>query len=293
MTVYADVLFVVNWSLDFLTLYITGRLMSLSMGIVRMCLAASIGAVFAVAALIFDMEGAVYISSFCAVCGLMCACAYRCAGLFTYFTSSVLLFSVGSALGGAVTAIYSLSDGYRDSLDGGKNEGGILIVLFAVTAAAAVSAGARIAKRRLFTVKRKVTVTVGGISRTVSALSDSGSFLCDPISGRPALVVRAESLTDLLPPEVIAAALSTDPVHAAENLSRNVIGRIRMIPVSGLAGSGILLGYRPDLVTVGEGREKRSYDCIIAVSGSSRDFSGCDAILPAEFFIKGDALYEK
>ena len=284
MTVYADVLFVVNWSLDFVTLYITGRLMSLSMGVFRMCLSASIGASFAVLALVLDMDGVVYILSSVAVCGFMCACAYRRAGVFTYVTSSILLFSVGSALGGAMTAIYSLGDGYRDSLSDGEKEGGVLVILIAVTAFLLVSLGARIAKRRFFLKKQKITVTVNGKTKTITALSDSGSFLCDPISGRPALIVRADAMNELIPDEVIAAAVSKDPVAGAEKLLVGELCRVRMIPVTGVAGGGILLGYRPDLVTVGVGGRARSFDCILAITGVERDFSGCDAIMPVGLF---------
>lgn len=281
MTVYADVLFIVNWSLDFVTLYITGRLMSLSMVTWRVCLSATIGAAFATAALIFDMDGVVYGVASLAVCGLMCVCAYKKAGAFGYFGASVLMFAVGSALGGAMTAISSLGNGYRDSLDGGK-EGGVLIFSVAATAAAITAAAGRLAGRRSFVGTRRVTVTDGGRSRTLSALADSGSFLREPLSGRPALVVRANAVAEVLPSEVITAALAIDSALAVESIAPSLLSKVRILPVSGVAGNGILLGYRPDEVTVATRRGNRNVDCFLAISRTDGDFGGHDAIIPAE-----------
>ncbi len=281
VTVYADVLFIVNWSLDFVTLYITGRLMSLSMVTWRMCLSASLGAAFATAALIFDMDGVVYGVASVAVCGSMCVCAYKKAGAFGYFGASVLMFAVGSALGGAMTAISSVGRGYRDSLNGGT-EGGELLFSVAATAAAITAAAGRIAGRRSFAGTRRVTVVDGGRSRTLSALADSGSFLREPLSGRPALVVRANTVAEVLPAEVIAAALADDTALAVESISPSLLSRIRILPVSGVAGDGILLGYRPDEVTVSSHRGRRNVDCFLAISRIDGDFGGHDAIIPAE-----------
>lgn len=282
MTVYADVLFLVNWSLDLVALYITGRLMSLSMGALRVGTAAFFGALFAVAALVFDMKGGWYISASAAVSCFMCVLAYRNAGMFTCIAASVLLFSVGSALGGAMTAIYSLGNGYGNSFEESGGEAAGLIISVAVLAVAAVSSAARAAGRRIFVLKKKVTVTGLGKTRTITALSDSGSFLSDPLSGRPALIVRADSLNGIIPKEIISAAASVDVVSAAAELPAEFIGRVRILPISGISGEGFLIGYRPDLVTVGEGRRKRSFDCIIAISSSEKGFSGCDAVIPAD-----------
>ena len=63
MTVYADVLFLVNFSLDYVSLYLTSRLMSLPTRTWRLCVGAAVGAVYAVCALFWQTPEAVYIAA--------------------------------------------------------------------------------------------------------------------------------------------------------------------------------------------------------------------------------------
>ncbi len=276
MTVYADVLFLVNFSLDYVTLYITGRLMSLSSNAWRMTAASASGAAFAVSALVFDLDGWLYLVLSVLVTLLMCVCAYKRAGILGYLSAAVLLFSVGTAIGGAVSAICSIGKGYRDSLE---TDGSSDAVVFAVAAlATALTAfSARAAKRRRGAVKKRVTVTVGERSVTLDALADSGSLVKDPLSGAPVLIVRADALRGILPESVCEAAASGRPADVTVLDARDM-ARVRMIPVSGVVGSGLLIGYRPDSVVV-EGREAT---CFVAVSNEKNSFGGCDAILPSE-----------
>lgn len=280
MTVYADVLFLVNFSLDYVTLYITGRLMSHSSSALRMTAAAAAGATFAVSALVFDMKGAFYVLSSAAVTFLMCVCAYKRAGLVGYLISSILLFSVGTAIGGAVSAICSLGAGYRGALEADRNgDATVFAVAAAATLLTAISVKA--AKKRCITDKRLVRLTIDGGSLTLDALADSGSFVKDPLSGYPVLIVRADAIKAILPVAVYEAAKneSTD----VTKLEARDMARVRMIPVSGVSGNSILLGYRPDSASVEmKNGHFREISCFLALSHEKNRFGGCDAIIPSE-----------
>ncbi len=273
MTVYADVLFLVNFSLDYVTLYITGRLMSLASSTGRMVLSSAIGAVFAVSALVFDMKGALYVIMSAAVTFIMCVCAYKRAGGIGYIGAALLMFSVGTAIGGGVTAICSIGAGYRGSIEADPTEDAAVLLVAAVSAVI-TAFSARAAKRRRGVGRQKVTLTVNGSSVTLDALADSGSLVRDPLSCRPVLIVRADAVKGIMPESVYAASGTCDVTL----LDPSELTRVRMIPVSGISGRKILLGYRPDSVTVG----KREADCIIALTDEKNGFGGCDAILPAE-----------
>lgn len=281
MTVYADVLFLVNFSLDYVTLYITGRLMSHSSSLPRMAAASAAGAVYAVSALVFDLDGVFYVVLSLLVTLLMCVCAYKRAGLLGYITSAILLFSVGTAIGGAVTAICSLGAGYRGALESDPY-GDAAVFAVAALAALVTAVSARTAKRRLRRDKRRVTVNVEGRSVTLEALADSGSLIRDPLSGVPVLIVRADAVRGVLPPDVYGAAVSGS-VADVTSLDAKSLTRVRMLPVSGVIGDGLLIGYRPDSVTVPCGRTEREVSCFLALSPEKNGFGGCDAILPSEF----------
>ena len=276
MTVYADILFIVNFSLDYVSLYITGRLMSLPLRMWRLCAAAALGAVYAVTALFFDMPEVLYITVTLGVSCVMCMCAYRCRGAVGCVSASILLFSVGCALGGAMTALYSLGAGYEDSRSGETSTGGAM-VLVAAMATAAVAVGGRISRSRRGVRVERVTVTVGDRAVSLDALYDSGNLLRDPVSGRAAMIVSSDAIAAILPREVSDAA-TNGVTELTETLPPNIIGRVRVLPVSNVYGHGMLLGYRPDCVSVGG----RDYDFILAISDKKDGFGGCDAILPAE-----------
>lgn len=286
MTVYADVLFLINFSLDYVSLYITGRLMSRPMRTWRLCGAAALGALYAVCALFFDISGIAYIAVTLFVSVLMCLCAFRCGDAVGVAGASILLFAVGCALGGVMTAIYSLGAGYSDGAAAEETGAGVTVFV-AVLATAAVSVGGRIAKRRRGASSAKVKVVIGESSTTFDALCDSGNLLRDPVSGRAVLVLSARAAGKILPPGVCELAASGDITSGIEMLPAKERTRVRMLPVSNVYGQGLLLGYRPDMVTVetprtATRRTARNVDCILAISEKEDGFGGCDAVLPAE-----------
>lgn len=278
MTVYADVLFLVNFSLDYVSLYITGRLLSAPMRTARLCAAAAIGAVYAVSALFFELPEALYIAVTLAVSAVMCLCAYKRGGAAFCIGAAVLHFSVGCALGGAMTAVYSLGAGYGDSLDGGGVPDAGVMAAVAAIAATAVAAGARIAARRRGIEKRRITVKTPYGEGSYDALCDSGNLLRDPVSCRAAVIISADAARAILPRELIDAAKSDDIARALDSCKPEDAARVRLLPVSNVYGRGMLVGYRPDCVS-SDGRE---YDFILAISDKKDGFGGCDAIFPAE-----------
>ena len=275
MTVYADVLFLVNFSLDYVSLYVTSRLMSLPTRMWRMCAGAAVGAVYAVCALFWQTPEAVYIAATLAVSCVMCACAYRCRGLLGVGTAAVVLFAVGCALGGAMTAIYSLGDGYRGTLEGGADTDpatGAVVIVAAVAAVVCAAAG-RIMKSRSGVRVRTLTVRTGERTANMTALCDSGNLLRDPVSGRGVVIISASAAEGIVPRELTFDSALTDT-----DIPPAIKPRVRVLPVSNVYGRGILVGYRPDSVEI-DGRE---YDFLVAVSRENGGFAGCDAILPAE-----------
>ena len=55
--IYGDVLFLINFSMDFLSLFITGKIMHLKMNKWRLLASATVGGVYGVASLFFPFDG--------------------------------------------------------------------------------------------------------------------------------------------------------------------------------------------------------------------------------------------
>ncbi len=283
MTVYADILFLVNFSLDYVSLYITGRLLSLKMSVIRLTAAGTLGGIFATLSLILDIDGILYISLTAAVTILMTLAAYKKTGAAKRAGAAATLFAVGSSLGGVMTAIYSLGRGYRDSLTSDTMIPTVLFIIITATSCAAVTLLGRISKRAAICKEAHVTITNGGASVRLKALPDSGNLLHEPISGRPVMIVRGEAVKCIFEPSLFEILVSRANEGALESLPREYIGKIRVIPVSGVTDDGVLLAYRPDTVTIEIRGGSKCRDCMIALSSANGKFGGCDAILPSEF----------
>ena len=106
--IYGDVLFLINFSMDFLSLFITGKIMHLKLKAWRVLVAASIGGVYGVAALFFPFDGIPLVFANIACAAVMCFAAFRSRGkISSVFLCCLLFYGVGMLLGGAMTALYS------------------------------------------------------------------------------------------------------------------------------------------------------------------------------------------
>ena len=74
--VYADLLFLVNFSMDFLCFFVTARLLHRRFKVARSILAAAMGGVYSVAILFVSMNAILGLIADLGFCMLMCLSAY-------------------------------------------------------------------------------------------------------------------------------------------------------------------------------------------------------------------------
>ena len=88
----------------------------------------------------------------------------------------------------------------------------------------------------------------------LNALVDTGNSLIDPISQNPVIIAEFDKIKHLLPPPVEALfhnASQDDLAAIADGFAAGGFNtRIRMIPYSAIGKSGVILGFRPDKVEV-------------------------------------------
>ncbi len=130
-------------------------------------------------------------------------------------------------------------------------------------------------------------LTVNGVSKELSALLDTGNLLVDPMTKHPVIVVATESLTEILPPEVLALsrilARGELPDNAALEFSPEWAARLRFINYTSIGKQrGFLLGFRPDEVVLLAKKPKRLPPVVIGlyhlIAGNGEDYQ---ALLPA------------
>jgi len=261
MTVYADILFLINFSMDFLSLCLTGRLTSHRLSRRRLMLAAAFGSLAGCAAmLLLPEKGSVPF----VLAGLLTALAVvriafgKARSLRQLGRDALILWGTGTLLGGILTSVLSLGNAVRVWEDGGRNSF-VPAVLLCFTAA---SAFLRFAGHSGGRHSAEVTVKAVGTSVSFGALCDSGCLLTEPISGMPVILASEAALGAL-------GRMLT---------SEEPLLRLRMIPAEGVCGRRLLRGFVPEEVTV----NGRAVSAVVACVPDGGNYGGYDGIVPAK-----------
>ena len=291
--VYADLLFLVNFSMDLLCLFVTARLLHKDTRLWRLALASVLGGVYSVAILFMPMTTPAAVLVDLAFCGFMCLCAFgiKSGGSFGYFMSFAVFFGVSVGTGGLMTAMYSLLNRMELPLEAVKENGdGISVWLFgllALISGVAASLGGDLFRTVSSDTILEVKIEYKGASVTVQGLADTGNMLADPISARPVIVISTPSARALLGDACAEAAARAD---VSSDVWERGEHKLRIIPISTAGGSNILCAFVPDRVTLAvkgkKGRTREaSVDALFAPADLNFDINkravGCAALVPS------------
>ncbi len=263
ITVYADILFLINFSMDFLTLCLTGRLTGRKFSRRRTVLSAALGGLFGTAAMFF-LRRHLFVLFGIALAVVMTRVAFgRYDRPGPLLRDSGILWGAGTLLSGIMTSVLSLGEvrggtAYTDP--GADGFLPLFLLCFLLSSLFVRLTGSSTAKT-----SAEVCVTAGEITVTFPALVDSGCLLVEPMSGTPVIVASAKSLGEL------AVLLDRADAHTDTSL------RLRMIPADGVCGHSLLRGFLPDRVTV-DGCEVAA---VIACDRSGTTYGGFAGIVPA------------
>lgn len=265
--VYADVLFLINSSMDFLVFYICARFSGKKLGVVRSAVAAAIGGVYGIAALFIPGEGLV--PALCDMAALLIVCAvgfYKPGDrLRDFLARSALFAGVCAILGGVMTAFYSLLNRSDISVLEGESGDDISVWLFALLAAAggaAAFAGGRRMRRLASSRQGDIEIVFESKSVRLRAMTDTGNMLSDPLSGRGVLICELDAVRSVFPKELVEYWRSGN-IGASSSLPEEYAAKLRFIPARGAVGSRttLLSAIIPESVTV---VGKREVDLLVA-----------------------------
>ncbi len=278
IVVYADLLFLIDFSMDLLTFYIVSKILRRRISLPRAVSAAAMGGVYSVASLPLTRGMFSFIFGIF-VCFVMCMTAFlsrRWENFAKMPLYTGLFFVVSSLLGGMMTAFYSLLNRNPLTPEASKND--LSLWVFAIGALASGTAtlmGSNLLSRTAKTRHGVLKITIGGKQGEFSGLSDSGNLLRDPIGGKAVIVLDCDK------------ARSTFPLlfrRDAMSIPSELAPRVRMIPITTASGSGLLTAVRPDKITLCFDGDEREIDALVAASKEKISSGGSDAVIPVEFF---------
>ena len=266
--VYGDVLFVIDFSMDFLCLFIAGKLSHEKMKTWRVVLGAAAGAVYSVTSLLYSLPTAVEIVIEVAAAFAVCAVALWRGRAVRWLLQTALFYGASVLLGGAMTLIYSKLGKYKTYIEMGGSVRTALgevplwvFALAAVLSAVMTKVLAVLLKRKNAVRTCGIRVVLDGKTHELTGLVDSGNVCVEPISETPVIFLSSR----------LGVMIGTEGPEKG----------VYAVPVQTAAGGGIVFARKPDEIMI---KTRRGYEArrALVAAGDAMDYDGCDALVPLD-----------
>ena len=291
-TVYIDVFFLINFSMDFLGLFLGNKLLGRKESLLRLFLAAVFGGLYACFTLIFSLDSISPLLSF-AVDAIACvviafiAVFHRkaCRGVFSF---ALVFGAVSILLGGAMTALFYAFNrlGIDKAFGNEESQSGDgisvwIFVIFASISALITLLGGKLFKKKALRQSGFIEIEYRRKKIKFDCICDSGNLLREPISHLPCVLVEFDAVQKIFSKE-FCAFIKCGDVDKTNNLNFFEASRVRMIPAQTASGESLLVGFRPDAIRIDMGKGMSAFDAYIVFSKEKISADGIKALVPSE-----------
>lgn len=272
-TFYIDVYFLINFTVDILALYFSALLNKTRSSIARLVLAGVFGAAMSCVIVLCAPKGALFLIVLLAgmsiTVEIFCPSETKMRKFKTFFAFVVFQTLVG----GMVSFIYGMLDTYlypmlSEQSFGAENRKLLLISLIVLLTYGILKLSFLAFNSSKSEKNISLTVCINGEKEKITALVDSGCFLCDPLDGKPVVIVKSN---------LFEMAKKIGDVSMSNN--SDIKKRVRIIPVKSLGTEMILMGLRTDYIEI-EGSKTKYDNIVIALDNEGGSFGGYPAIAP-------------
>lgn len=257
MYIYADMVLLVNCIMNSVILVLTAHAAAISFSWKRVFLTAFLGGVYSLAgiysemALLYTIPGKLLAS----VALVLLAFGYK--SIKTTLILIGIFFIVSFVLGGATLGwLYFIQTEAPQKAGNIINLSGVNL---AVGCIITVMLLLIIVKRMLSRMNQRQTfykarIEYNGQSKEITGMLDTGNCLYSPIGRKPVVLLCWQLAIHLLGSEVALYLTSNDPKLWLENLTEckdlEWLARVEVIPCQSVGGKNLLLGFRPDSISV-------------------------------------------
>lgn len=276
-TLYIDVYFLINLTVDMLALHFAARLSKIYVGVKRLVISALIGGLYASLSILFiESRPLVILLSFISLI-LICHISTGKVSAFRKIKYSVAFLISEMLIGGIVYSGFCLAKDVISDTSlaefGNQNRRLLILSLFVLLSLGILKLVIFFFSTSCAEKNVKLDVIYNGKSFLVEALVDSGNMAIDPFDKTPVMLLSKKESVRIFGNFFYEIQ---NPNSAEYALKR----KVRVIPVSFGKTKKILCGLRPDGVYVHkkDGREKISL--IIAIDTDGEGYCGYGALIP-------------
>lgn len=203
VTVYADMLFMVNWLMDYVLLRALAAVLQLSVSKKRTMAAAAIGAVWVCLITMISLPNAVEkVFSLVFISSLMIITAFRPKGVRIFFRALAVLYGIAILGGGLVNLVYFHTGAgyYLKTLVWGQAEQNTKSAAAVLVSAAAVWMTVWLARQLMQYRHRQsglytAVLFLGEKAVSLKGLLDTGNQLREPVTGKAVHIAHKEALS--------------------------------------------------------------------------------------------------
>ena len=253
--IYVDAVFILNFIIDYLLLYTTGKMLKNNASKLIVGCGAIIGAFYSVLMLCVNYSVFSSFLSKMLFSMFLVRLTYGRMHLKGFLRATVMFYFVNFAFCGgiyAVAAMFGMNDRYVTF--------GIF-TLYSVVAYGVLSVASRHHKRTIEKQKIKLVIGLNSKQSEIDCIIDTGNSLCTPYSGKPVIVAERTELNGIIPSDF------------PENSDIKPI----IIPFNSLGcDKGVIYGFKPDYAYfLCDGKKKKIrraviglYDGILSTDGN-------------------------
>lgn len=278
-TLYIDIYFLINFTVDILSLYFAACFSKIPTTSKRLIISALVGAVVAVVAVLLPEY--VLLKMIFSFLGLVLMGMITPRGVsgkrkFKFVVSFIIFEAIA---GGIVSLIWSFFDKYIsvffDKTDGGAVNRKMLfmalvVLLFIGVFKMIVSFFSNMKS------EGSVEVEISFLRKkaVVCAFVDSGNLAIDPMDMTPVMLIKKEFAKTILPENIIE-------LSQIDELDKSIKKRIRLIPISRCGETHVLVGVKVDKVKILNGESEEEISVTLAIDKEGGDFGGFNALMPS------------
>ncbi|ACL76409.1 sigma-E processing peptidase SpoIIGA [Ruminiclostridium cellulolyticum] len=275
MEIYLDVLILENLVINYLILYVTAKFSRYRTSTLRLFSGAIIGAIY-VGIIIIEPDIKVFYTTLAKILlsFFIIAVTFSPRKIMTFIKTLVIFYISTFIFAGAALAFLFFNE------QGGFVKNGIVYVFgqskwslmffSLVTVGIIIKIFMEIIQSKFTRENLLIPVKIAFDNRKIgfSALVDTGNSLKDPLTNNPVMVVEFKALEELLPIEIkdiFKNSKEDDLSCVTTTISTSKwFSRFRLIPFSSLGKeNGMLIGFKPDFIEIGEEEEKRDVKNVI------------------------------
>ena len=275
-TLYIDVYFMINFTVDILAIFIATRLVHAKISISKLALSGILGAVLAILELFVDN---IFLHIFLAATFVLIISVICCKNL-SFFRSIkfIISFYIASFLiSGAVNFVYSILDEYIDRFhtiqSSTTNRKALVFSLIILLIMGVIRLFIMMFSEYINEKSTRLLIRLEDKTLEIDALIDTGNLVKDPMNMNPVIFIKKKCAEHFFP-------ASITELSNIDSLSQSYRKRIRLIPVTRNSETHVMIGVRVDKVMICNEKNREEIDATIVIDKEEGTFGGYYALVP-------------